>query len=642
MCGISGRLFTKTPVRLASEIGLMNMILAHRGPDDAGEYVDAASAVALGHRRLSIIGDSSQGHQPLHSESGHVMVFNGEIYNYVELLEELDQDAGPGVSDSMAILHAYQRWGEDCVDHFRGMFAFAIWDPHEQRLFCARDRFGIKPFYYHRDSDGEFTFASEMKAILPFLAGSPRINHSALREYLTFQFCLHGKTLFEGVEELPAAHTLVVDKHGMRRRQYWEVEYGVDFSHTARWFLDELGERLDSSMKLHLRSDVPVGAYVSGGIDSSGVAALAQQIGPGLHCGFNGRFDDGPEFDESNFARDAAALSGYELVERTMHESDFVSSIESIIYHLDTPIAGPGSVPQFLISEEAARHCKVVLGGQGGDEIFGGYTRYLIAYFEQCIKAAIDGTSNSGNFVLTYESIIPALSSLRRYKPMLKSFWEDGLFESLDRRYFRLVNRAPDIGDAVRWHLLTGDEAWGAFDAIFNASNTQAGSYFDRMTHFDLKTLLPALLHVEDRMSMAHGLESRVPLLDHPIVELASTVPADIKFENGDLKHLLKRTLAPHLPTSIMQRTDKMGFPIPLNSWLAGDGPAAEFVLDIFTSQAARDRELFDYSHAEESIKSERRFGRTTWGLLGLELWQRTFLDGHRTAEELLRETAVG
>ena len=634
MCGISGRLFTEAPTRLASEIGLMNKILAHRGPDDAGEYVDVGNAVGLGHRRLSIIGDASQGHQPLHSESGHVMVFNGEIYNYVEILEELGHDAGPGVSDSTAILRAYQRWGEDCVDHFRGMFAFAIWDPHEQRLFCARDRFGIKPFQYHRGTDGSFTFASEIKAILPFI-DRPQINEAALHDYLTFQFCFAGKTLFKNIEELPPASVMTVRKGSIRIRKYWEVEHEVDWSHTGQWFENELSEKLDDSLRLHLRSDVPLGAYVSGGIDSTGIAARARLKDAEL-MGFNGSFSDGPAFDESEFARMASRHSDFDLVEKKITENDFIANIGRVIEHLDQPLAGPGSFPQFMISEEAARHRKVVLGGQGGDEIFGGYTRYLIAYFEQCIKAAIDGTADNGNFVLTYESIIPALPSLKAYKPLIKSFWSDGVFEELDRRYFKMVNRAPQVGPLVRWDALDAHEPWHDFERIFNAENLRNGSYLDRMSHFDMKTLLPALLHVEDRMSMAHGLESRVPLLDHPLVELAATIPADIKFKGGDLKHLLKKMLKPNLPPEIMNRTDKMGFPVPLNDWLERPGPTREFVMDTLRSQSAIDREFFDNKRVADSIDKEHRYGRTIWGMLSIELWQSRFFDQHRTAESLM------
>ncbi len=267
----------------------------------------------------------------------------------------------------------------------------------------------------------------------------------------------------------------------------------------------------------------------------------------------------------------------------------------------------------------------MVLGGQGGDEIFGGYTRYLIAYFEQCIKAAIEGRMHSGNFVVTYESIIPNLTSLQGYQPLLKEFWREGLFEGMDQRYFRLINRAPQLGNEIRWNLLGDYSPFDTFRKIFHGNNVRKESYFDLMTHFDFKTLLPALLQVEDRVSMAHGLESRVPLLDHPLVELAATMPSNVKFLNGEMKHALRKVAAAYLPRSIIQRKDKMGFPTPLNQWL--QQPAREFIHDVFSSQAARQRELVDNHLVLEQLGAEPKFGRKLWGLLCLELWQEEFHD---------------
>jgi asparagine synthase (glutamine-hydrolysing) len=269
---------------------------------------------------------------------------------------------------------------------------------------------------------------------------------------------------------------------------------------------------------------------------------------------------------------------------------------------------------------------KVVLGGQGGDEIFGGYTRYLVAYFEQCIKAAIDGTMHNGNFIVTYESILPNLVALRNYKPMLREFWRDGLFEGIDQRYFRLVNRAPALGDEINWHALGDDYSpYETFRTIFQADNVGKESYFDSMTHFDFKTLLPALLQVEDRMSMAHGLESRVPFVDHRVVEFAATMPSNVKFKNGEMKHILKQSLRDVLPPAVVTRQDKMGFPVPLQEWLRG--PLRDFTRDVLSTPEARQRELTDNRAVLESIDREPQFGRKVWGLLCLELWQQQFHD---------------
>jgi asparagine synthase (glutamine-hydrolysing) len=269
----------------------------------------------------------------------------------------------------------------------------------------------------------------------------------------------------------------------------------------------------------------------------------------------------------------------------------------------------------------------VVLGGQGGDEIFGGYVRYLVAYFEQCIKAAIDGTMHSGNFIVTYESIIPNLSALRNYKPMLQQFWRDGLFEDLDKRYFRLVNRTAVLEDEINWALLGDYSPFETFRSIFRGKNVPKESYFDSMTHYDFKTLLPALLQVEDRMSMAHGLESRVPFLDRDLVKLAATIPSNIKFKDGNMKHVLKSCMKPVLPESILNRTDKMGFPVPLQEWFAEKGVVREFVTDILSSQNAKTRSLIDNRRVLDGLDQEQKFGRKIWGFLCLELWQRSFHD---------------
>ncbi len=287
-----------------------------------------------------------------------------------------------------------------------------------------------------------------------------------------------------------------------------------------------------------------------------------------------------------------------------------------------------------MVSREASRHCKVILGGQGGDEIFGGYARYLVAYFEQCIRAAIDGTMRDGNFVVTYESIIPNLVALRNYKPMLQEFWRSGLFEDLDARYFRLINRAPHLDGEVDLDALGDYSPFETFRAIFNGPNVGHQAYFDKMTHFDFKTLLPALLQVEDRVSMAHGLESRVPLLDHRLVELAATIPADIKFKDGTMKHVFKRSLRSLVPDVIAERKDKMGFPVPLTEWLRGD--AREFAIDTLSSTAAQGRALFDNRKVLAGLEGEARFGRKIWGLLCLELWHQTFHDQEWRYKSLL------
>ncbi len=616
----------------------MNALQRHRGPDGEGMWIHPERSVGFGHRRLSII-DLESGQQPMRDGAGNWVTFNGEIYNYRELRAELGAESFVTKSDTEVILHAYRKWGTGCVDRFRGMFAFALWDERARTLFCARDRFGIKPLYYARVGE-VFYVASEVKALLPFLP-DVQTDLEAFKEYLTFQFCLDGKTTFTGVRELQPGHHLLVRHGSVATQRYWDVYYDVDFDHQARYFEERIRDLLKESVGLHLRSDVPVGAYVSGGLDSGIVASLAAEVYGGGLQGFTGKFSLGKTYDESHYAHDLAQWRSFELFEVDITELDFVSYIRKLIYHLDFPVAGPGSFPQYMVSQLASQHRKVVLGGQGGDETFGGYARYLIAYFEQCIKAAIDGTMHNGNFIVTYESIIPNLSTLRQYKPLLQEFWRKGLFEDLDRRYFRLINRAHVLGDEIDWPTLARFSPYETFCRVFRGSNVSKESYFDCMTHFDFKTLLPALLHVEDRMSMAHGLESRVPFLDHPLIELAATIPSNVKFKNGRLKNVLKDAMGEVLPPSIRNRTDKMGFPVPLHEWLGRPGVVREFVRDTFSSHKALTRDLVDNRKVLQGLDGEPRFGRKVWGLLCLELWQQVFHDQASSVKQQLESEVV-
>lgn len=625
MCGISGiKSLSSKPIQyLDKKIKVMNDLIAHRGPDGEGIWVAKDNTTGFGHKRLSIL-DLEHGQQPMSDEAGFTICFNGEIYNYVELKEQLHDYKFKTDSDTEVVLAAYQKWGKECLNKFRGMFAFAIWNEKEKTLFCARDQFGIKPFYYTA-VDGEFFFCSEVKGLLPFL---PQIETDlgTLNEYLVFQIYLSNKTLFKGVYQLDPGHCLTIKDGRVTVNKYWEVHYNLDFNHTRKYFEEKLQELIEDSVNIHTRSDVPIGAYVSGGIDSGIIAAAATKYKGKELVAFTGKFSsEGDLFDESQYARDLANKHGIELFERDITHHDFVNSIEKIIYHLDYPVAGPGAFAQYCVSQLASKHRKVVLGGQGGDEIFGGYTRYLIAYFEQCIKAAIEGTLHNGNFIVTYESIIGNLQSLGAYKPMMQEFFAGGMFGPIDQRYHRLVNRAPQLGDEINWELLKGYDSFESFSRIFNGTNVGKESYFDKMTHFDFKTLLPGLLQVEDRMSMAWGLESRVPFVEPKIVEFAATMPADIKFKDGTLKMILVDTMKQSIPESILNRKNKMGFPVPLNKWLKSE--VKDFVFDIFNGRNSDTRGYIDNKKIKTKMEKESQFGRTVWGLLSLEIWHQQFHD---------------
>lgn len=601
----------------------MNDLLAHRGPDGEGTWVRSDGRVGLAHRRLAIM-DPANGQQPMRDHAGDVVTFNGEVYNHPEIRQLLGLSRWETHCDTETLLAAWRLRGSKALDLLRGMFAFAVWDEQEGEVVLARDRLGIKPLLYARV--GKFVyFASEAKALLPFLP-TIETDRDALRDYLTFQFCLPGRTMFRGVREVPPGHLLRIRNGTVQLERWWDVRYDLDWSHTPRWFEERVEALLHESVRLHLRSDVPVAAHLSGGVDSSAVASAASHYATGTLKAFTGYFPANPAFDETVYARAVADTRGIDLEDVPVGASDLMN-LEQIIYHLDQPVAGPGAVPQFAVARAVSAHAKVALGGQGGDEVFGGYARYLAAYFEACIKAAIDGTVDHGQFVVTYESIIPSLKTLRGYEPLLQHLWGTGLFGDASDRYARLVDRSGDLEGIVR------DDPRGTgaqrvreeFRAIFTGDQVGHESYFDKMTHFDAKTLLPALLHVEDRVSMAHGVETRVPLLDHELVEFAATIPADVKFKDGALKHVLRRATRALVPAQVQQRTDKMGFPVPLGQWLKG--PAREWAEDVLSTDAARGRDFVDNRRGLERLGSGVAFGRGPWALLSLELWQRQFHD---------------
>lgn len=629
MCGIGGIASLGGPIgpHLERSLRLVNEILVHRGPDGHATWSADHQLVGLAHRRLSIIdvGENNTGSQPMHAENGLSIVFNGEIYNYLELKEELASSWNFRThSDTETILAAYARWGDDCVRHFRGMFAFALWDEKSRRLFCARDPFGIKPFYYMVQKN-QFFFASEAKALLPFL---PEIDTDpgALSEYLTFQYTLGEQTMFRGVTQLMPGHTLVVEKGGLRIRRYWDVNHNLKNDLDTQTMREEMRSRLLDSVKLHLRSDVPVGSYLSGGVDSSIVAILASRAAKSGHKAFHGRFLEYRGYDESGFAKLAAERAGSALYVLDIKASDFEKNIGKVIYHLDFPVAGPGSFPQFMISELAAKHVKVVLGGQGGDEMFGGYARFVIAYLEHALKQVLG--EKGDELPISLQELVPNLGMLREYVPLMRRTWGDSLFEPLNKQYFKIIDRSSDMRDEVDWAALGMNRAaiFERFDAIFsNPGNISPNSTFDAMTNFEFKCLLPALLQVEDRMSMAHGLESRVPLLDRPIAEFSAGISERLKFAGGQMKHVLRSTFDSDLPPEIATRRDKMGFSTPLNEWFRNE--LRSLIGDTFAAARARQRPYFNISAIRFDVAGEHNFSRKIWGLLSLELWHQQFHD---------------
>lgn len=632
MCGLAGLVSTSLAVEQASS-ALQRMMdsLYHRGPDGEGKFKAPTAGVYLGHRRLAII-DPEHGQQPMTTEDGQLtVVFNGAIYNYLELRRELIGKGHPihSYSDTEVLLYAYREWGERCVDRFLGMFAFALWDARNRRLFCARDRVGIKPFYYTFDGQ-TLAFGSEIKALLASRVIRASANAEALQDYLTFQFCLGDKTLFDGVKKLEPGHAMTVQLQGsvpvVSIRQYWDVRYEIDEAHDEAWFIDHLAGLIEDATRMHLRSDVPLGAHLSGGLDSSAVVCLAADLLKGERIKtFTGAFPDGPQFDETAYAKAVAEFAGTDYRDVYIPGSELADVLPRLMYFMDEPLAGPGVIPQYYVSRLAAQHVKVVLGGQGGDELFIGYARYLVAYLEKCLSGAIFETAQRSRHAVTLESIVPNLPLLSTYTPMLQGLWKDGLFQAQDSRYFKLIDRSDGLAQLFSGDLLqTGYSPFESFARIFNKEGL--GSMINRMTYFDLKGSLPALLHVEDRTSMAASIESRVPLLDHRIVEFMARIPPNIKFAGGRMKHLFKEAVRNTVPPAVFARKDKMGFPTPLAQWTKG--VAKSFVKDVLLSDRARERGIYNFAEVERTLDNEREFGRVVWGMLCLELWHRQFIDG--------------
>lgn len=602
--------------------------IAHRGPDGEGiHYVENQALFA--HKRLAII-DLDHGKQPMCSDDlRYTLVFNGEIYNYLEISEILKQE---GVkiqtsSDTEVLFKLLILKGEESFKYLNGMFSFVFHDRKHNEWIAARDHFGIKPLYF-AECGSELIFASEIKAIIEHPDFAVKRDEISLQHYLAFQFCLDERTLFDGVKKVRPGYLIKGQGSSIKvNKSFWELDYNIDEEKTKSQFSEELRYLLKDSMKLQMRSDVPVGAYLSGGIDSSLISTLASETTNYELPMFHGRFNEGPNYDESRYAKELAKFSGGKYFEVVPTAYDFVDNLPNLIYSLDEPLAGPGVFPQFMTTQLASDHVKVVLGGQGGDEIFGGYARYLVGYLEQALKGSILETQEEGKHLVTLESIVPNLSLLKEYTPLLSNFLSKGLFENMDARYFHLIDRSQglkNVLDKDYYSNLNKEKIFEDFKNIFNESNTI--SYINKMTYFDQKTLLPALLQIEDRVSMSVSIESRVPLLDYRIVDLVTKMPPQLKFQGGKTKHILKKAISDWLPKSIVERKDKMGFPVPLAEWMQ-KGVVREFVADSLLSKQSLDRKIFTSKALENMIDSQGVGGRQLWGALCLELWHQIFID---------------
>jgi asparagine synthase (glutamine-hydrolysing) len=604
------------PPILEQDIRAMCDVMTHRGPDEGGVYV--SDGVGIGMRRLSIIGLDT-GSQPLANEDRTVwVVFNGEIYNYEALRHRLEQRGHVfrTDSDTECLVHLYEDHGEHLVEHLRGMFAFAIWDTKRRQLLLGRDRLGIKPLYY-AELDGGLIFASEIKPILHCQEIVRTLDWGAVGHLLTFLATPASRSVVAGIKKLEPARTAIATAGApLKISRYWDVAFEPDEKSTENELIERLRALLEDAVAAHRVSDVPIGAFLSGGVDSSAVVATLARQHEGRVKTFSIGFEEA-SFNELTYARDVAERLGTEHHDLVIRP-DVVRIVEDLTWYLDEPFGDTSAIPTFMVSQLAAQHVKVVLTGDGGDEVFAGYDRYLVESRERAFDQmprplkALAGTVGA------------ALPDGTTGKRFLQHVALDGATRYLDASMLfragelqRLLTK--DAYQEVSKHNLSAS----AFECL-----TDRGDWLSSLQYFDLTAYLPQdILTKVDRMTMAHSLEARPPLLDHHLVEFAATIPARFRLRDGTTKYLFKKAMRGVLPDHIIDRR-KQGFAVPLAQWLRKD--LATFARDVLLSPTAAQRGVFNLQYIEHLLKLHDR-GRDLdlqlWTILSIELWCRRFLD---------------
>jgi asparagine synthase (glutamine-hydrolysing) len=625
MCGIAGILTFEPDERVdLDRLKRMREVITHRGPDGAGLYLDGP--VGLAHRRLAIV-DVANGQQPMSNEDGTLqLVFNGEIYNHLDLRRELERDGHEyrTRSDTETIVHAYEEHGVRVPEQLRGMFAFAIWDSALETLLLARDRLGIKPLYY-RVTDRELLFGSEIKAILAALPSAPPLDHTHLPEYLANGFVTGEHTLFAGIKRLLPGHTLTWSRDtGVQIRQYWRLPAEAPFNgESFTSAAEQLRTQLFEAVNRHLMSDVPLGIFLSGGVDSTALAAIAARLAGGRLQTFAVGFGE-REANELGYARQAADWIGSDHRDVVLSAHQFFAALPRLVWHEDEPIAFPSSVPLNAVSQLARRHVKVVLTGEGADELFLGYNRYRVTHWNERLGRAYWAMAPSAMRPMVRRCVSQLPSAASRVLSRTFLGCEPGL------RNTYLENFAV-IG-AERQRRLLKDWSAGSSDPhqiALSDLQRDDGDLLNRMSHHDLRTYLHELLMKQDQMSMAAGIESRVPFLDDHVVESVAALPSWMKLRGWRTKALLREAIRDLVPPAILTRR-KMGFPVPVGRWLANQFKPMvdEFIL----GPRALNRGLFHAAAlgqlAAEHAAGGARHGDRLWLLMNLEIWHRIFRDG--------------
>jgi asparagine synthase (glutamine-hydrolysing) len=638
MCGIAGILEFGRDARADSgALRTMCQIMAHRGPDDDGFYTDGPAGIGM--RRLSIV-DLATGHQPISNEDGSLwIVFNGEIYNHLSLREQLVArgHAYRTHSDTETIIHLYEEYGRDCVQHLRGMFAFAIWDRNKKTLFIARDRLGIKPLYYQLTPEC-LLFGSEVKVILAHGGIRPEFDRAALPEFLAFGYLSGEETFYSGIRKLLPGHTMEIDAHGkLEIRQYWDLD--ASSPHDSRdesYYVRSYRELLEGAVNSHLMSDVPLGVFLSGGLDSSAVAALMTKIRREPIETFSVGYGE-QAYSELPFARIVSDHIKSQHREVLVSEQDFFNALPHLIWHEDEPIVWPSSVSLYFVAKLARERVTVVLTGEGSDETLAGYTRYAFtlknAALDRAYRSVVPGALRRGlrNTVAT-SSLLGANARRKLEHTFLAkdgaswaSFYFDNFFSA--------------FGEAEQSGLLTSEFASEfapstAYKNVLEYWEHSSGEMLQRLLYTDIKTYLVELLMKQDNMSMAASIESRVPFLDHVLVEFATRIPREVQIKGLAGKTILKKAVEDILPHSIIYRP-KLGFPTPWSGWLAG--PRLETIRELLLEPRSLDRGYFRREAIERLFNEHRAKHRDNydriWRLLNLELWHRVCLEGEPHGE---------
>jgi asparagine synthase (glutamine-hydrolysing) len=624
MCGIAGFINTKVKPRAEREALLDGMcrIITHRGPDEQGMMVD--DHAALGMRRLSII-DLKTGQQPIYDESGNlVIVFNGEIYNYREVKTELEKRGHKFKtnSDTETIVHAYEEFGADCLQHLRGMFAFAIWNKAKKELFIARDRVGKKPLYYSVTVDGQFVFGSELKVLLTHGGVKREIDTGALDAYLSFGYVPDPMCIFKNVRKLEPGHFLTYRDGEVKTQSYWDFDYSESTDRKEEDYIDELRELIKDAVNVRLISEVPLGAFLSGGVDSSAIvgnmARLSGQPVKTFSIGFN---ED--SFNELKYARVAADHFGTEHHEFIV-TPDLCEVVDELVWHFDEPFADSSALPTYMVSKMARDYVTVVLSGDGGDELFAGYTRYLT-------DKKRSGLAKLPRMLRT--GLLQPVSEMLPHSAPGKNYLYNASLDPVDRyidniSHFSARHKRELYSAGLRQSM---NGTANAGEQMFHdlASSVGTGDGVDKLLYLDSKTYLPGdILTKVDRMSMATSLEARVPLLDHKLIEFVTKIPSSLKLKGRETKYIFKRALEGLVPESILHRP-KQGFGVPIDEWI--NVQLRDRIREDLLRQRTLERGYFEPSYIklllDEHDRGRRDHSHALWMLWMLELWHRRYMD---------------